>query len=329
MAFGFFDAPRTALLAAGVAGGAIVGVRSFVPWQERKDVYAMGEEAIVCAVTALSFGTVDKTTEESSGATGATPQPVAGGASSAAAPLGHEAVRLRSLSTNLLSLAGTVDPRPGEPQPVAADLTGRIEKQTDLTPQLKSMAARASARGPAEAFLVNRLVIRYEDLKTSLVKASASVAAVETTISHADVKRADRLDKALAAIRSAINSQVNGLGFQPNLALQAAGDHVNPYLQRIAGQIGEARAAVRQADTRGKETTSSANAVAGTVAQGGEAGVVEEAAAIGQKTQQQAAQGSSILRSTLSIISVPSACGGGLVAPAPDTSAEDNGEGDS
>ena len=51
-----FQAPNNAILGAGFAGAGVGGLRAFVPFDARRQIYASGQKAIICSAIALSLG---------------------------------------------------------------------------------------------------------------------------------------------------------------------------------------------------------------------------------------------------------------------------------
>lgn len=96
-----FDASRSAILAAGLAGGSLVGVRTFFPYEARRTVYNNGRLTLACSVTASRFGHLagrgSTSGDDEDGV-----EPVVGPASRGEGSL---AARLRDLSAELEAVA--------------------------------------------------------------------------------------------------------------------------------------------------------------------------------------------------------------------------------
>lgn len=225
LAFGVFEASRTAVLATAVGGAGLLGIRTFVPIAVRKQALIDGQAAVNCAVAVTSFG---PTSSAASTDRGGLPPPVLAGGTSTGSPTDP------STFFALARQAGTLAEK--LPPAVAAPAEGSGRDAGSL---------RGMVQATVAAQQLNQV---FADLTAAADESRAALAGVGDALAAADQNRARRLDVALAAIVDAVNRQMALNGVDPAAALAAARGGVTPNLDAIQKNVEQAKAALRKLD---------------------------------------------------------------------------------
>jgi hypothetical protein len=300
LALGVFDGSREAILGAGVAGAAILGIRAFVPFTRRKVIFTNAQAAIDCSLNVLSFGpgTLETPGPPPAGSSGGTPE-----------------------------LGG----RKGvEFDRAAASLTERLREVGDKLDRLSNRLRMRS--GGQRELSAPAIMVANREIRTKL--AILQDAHRETTVAYQNAVHAVRPDEAqraqlihsvVRAVIHATNKQLNANGVDPQAAVRAAHGYIGGFAESVRATALDAQDKARRLAEKATETKITAETVADTMPQtnaptlgtpeaGGEPAVgadaVADAAAETKDTAQAVdKQMAQILRS----IAIPSACFEGLL----------------
>ena len=201
--FGVFGSDSTPILASGLAGATAVGIRSFLPFQERKEIYILGSSAIDCAIAVTTLGSLDDNTGKVSDLDSKSNQ----------------------LAGEFAVLSSGIAP-PGESS-LRATLLSFDRDQPDNV-LLSTSISLASAQG----FRLMHAVEAAEKAKTN---------ATNTFVDVVINRRAARLELALGAIVNAVKAQIALARLDPNAAINAAKSHLSAVVEEIEKEAEETK----------------------------------------------------------------------------------------
>ena len=282
LAFGMFDASRTALLAAGLTTGGLAGVRVLAPWSERRALYISGRTALGCAVQVSRFGTWSPATEES-----ATTSSQESGRSPA-------------------QPGGTMGVLPQQTRDLRQDLNRLSREMVGSGPRRSGAreSGLASVSSPAPSAGV---VISMSKLAGAGEQADQAVRAMEALANPSLDQRAELLEGAMAAIRNAIIRAAGDLGVDPQTALAHVRSTLSDHLTNIRDAALAARQVARNLDNRSEMAAASVTT---------EASGSAEAAPVLERAREAAEAASAIearVDQILPALQLPAACLEGLL----------------
>lgn len=224
-----FQAPNNALLGVGFAGAGVGGLRAFVPFDTRRQVYANGQKAIVCSAIALSLGTAIAI-PESDLASENRDTPLQASQDESDVAVAQRSVLKEDLRTVSEALNTLISPLPSVPSDVRAERNGLLSAVVPLAQANTAVARRFGA---------------LESSTTSLVAQWNKLVAIASP-SLTDTERARLLMLALIAIDLAVQDQLDRADVSPDKALQVAGSTVGPWLKTFADNVAEVRKQTRR-----------------------------------------------------------------------------------
>ncbi len=240
LSVGVFHGPKHDLLLAGMLGTGLFGLRTFLPFAARKTIYEHGQGAIGCAITALTFEP-EAAKPDTSSSTGTESRSEESGGS------------LEALSSARI--------RPNES---ASALTSLLSQSTDLEIRLKRVqqqfqVSRGATRMSGSFELAPAVVAPRIELETKLarlvethVETRDALKVVKDSLS--EQTRARRLDNAVAAIKVAVNQQLNNNGVNPQGAIQSANSQMTSFVAGVQGTVSNVRKKADELYTKAKET---------------------------------------------------------------------------
>lgn len=246
-AFGIFGGSRDGILAAGLAGGTVAGLRAFVPSANRSDIYLQGSEALRCVdglLLAQDASTDDPNDETLSSRNGDAGSSLRGtvateqslGQLSAAV----SALNERSLLTERTGLASLT---------AAAALQGSLLQET--------------AREADEEFQEALDVVR-------------------------PLNASERLDKAVAAVRSAVNTAIRKSAVDANEALRSALSQISQIPAAARPVFENALRAVERKEEKSEEAAATAQQAAEAAQAAGETDAENDALTLQSLAEQYA-----------------------------------------
>ena len=210
-----FQAPNNALLGVGFAGAGVGGLRAFVPFDTRRQVYANGQKAIMCSAIALSLGT--------------------------AIAIPESDLASENRDTPLQASQDESDVAVAQRSVLKEDLRTVSEALNTLISPLLSAVVPLAQTNTAVARRFGAL----ESSTTSLVAQWNKLVAIASP-SLTDTERARLLMLALIAIDLAVQDQLDRADVSPDKALQVAGSTVGPWLKTFADNVAEVRKQTRR-----------------------------------------------------------------------------------
>ena len=194
---GAYGANRDAVVGAGLAAGAVLGGRAYVPLAVRKSIYTQGMGAIECSIAATNFDT-------GAGGSGAAPTPATTGA-------------IANLASNAATGRASRQAKLAAVRPQLAAATGQLAAAGSLASLQAGQLAVAERRTAAALAAASGVGAARDDRAERLKSAVGGVVAAAN-----DQLRANSLD--LRAALAAANSGATDLIKQQKEAAKAAMD---------------------------------------------------------------------------------------------------------
>jgi hypothetical protein len=317
LSVGVFHGSKHDLLLAGALGAGLLGLRTFLPFAARKTIYENGQGAISCTIIALSFETETKSSDTV--ATGDT------GGSGRAEPPGSP-----EFSSGVLR-------NRSDPTSSVEDLLARSKKLEKNLEEIQEQfkATRRSTLRSGSPEMATAMVVPGTELETRLSMLARThdetyVALKDVDSSMAEQNRARRLDNTVAAIKLAVNKQLNANGVNPQGAVQAANTQISSFIGSVVDTVKNARqkadelyAKAKETKDKAAETKAVAEAVGGGTASGGTGGSnkssnvgtsVDEVTAVAEKEKEFAEDIDARMKQILQSLQIPEGCFFGFLA---------------